>query len=88
MREAVKQHVVDTAMQSAVSKAPYLGATVTIIGGYTLSEWLAIVGIIFTILSFCLNWYMQAQRLKIMREEVSKRRERWTNSDVGIKGDK
>ncbi len=68
MKDEVANQVTNTAMQAAVSKAPYVGATAAMIGGYTLNEWLAIVGILFTVLTFFLNWYMQVQRLSVLRE--------------------
>lgn len=81
MKNDLVEHVTSTAAQAVISKAPYVGATVTIIGGYSLNEWLAIVGIIFTTLTFFLNWHMQRQRLKLMREEAEKQRERWSESE-------
>jgi len=73
MKSEVSQQVTTTVLQEAVSKAPYLGATVTIVGGYTLNEWLAIVGIFFTVLTFFLNWYMQSKRLELIRKEIERK---------------
>lgn len=70
MKEEVSGHITGTAVQMAISKAPYLGATVTVVGGLTLNEWLALVGIVFTVLTFVVNFYMQRQRLKLLREEI------------------
>lgn len=70
MKSEVTQQVTDTAVQAVLSKAPYLGVGVTVVYGYSLNEWLAIFGIVFTVLTFGLNWYMQKQRIKIMQEGV------------------
>jgi len=68
MANEAAQHLTDTAIQAASAKAPYLAGITAVIGGITLNDWLTIFGLIFMPLTFTLNWYMQNERLKIMRE--------------------
>lgn len=72
-KEGIAQHLADQSVQTLVSKAPYAAAGATIIGGFTLNEWLSICGIISIPITLFLNWYMQNKRLKLLREAIDKR---------------
>ena len=69
-RDRVKQETTD-AVVSIASKASYVASGGAIIlGGFTLQEWAAIVGVMTAIGTFGVNWYYQHRRLQLVRQDV------------------
>ena len=62
--------VVQDAAEQLAGPATYVGATGTVIWGLTADEWTAIgviVGVVFTLATFCLNWYYRHKSWKHLR---------------------
>jgi uncharacterized membrane protein len=72
MKGTAETIITSPLVQEVLPKLPYAGTAVTIIGGYSLNEWLAICGIVFTVLTFGLNWYFNIKRLKLMKADMNK----------------
>lgn len=71
--------ILDAGSASAVSKATYLGAGVTVGGSLSMNEMVGLAGLVLTLLTFAINWYykhkltraeIQAMQAREAREEA------------------
>jgi len=64
--------VQEKAAQAAefAGKSPYYAAGGTVIAGFALSEWAALMGILATLLTVVINWYYKEQHLKLARGQA------------------
>ena len=60
--------ILDAGPASAVSKATYLGAGVTVGGSLSLNEVVGVAGLVLTLLTFAVNWYYKH---KLTRAEIT-----------------
>ena len=65
--------ILDAGSASAVSKATYLGAGVTVGGSLSMNEMVGLAGLVLTLLTFAVNWYYKH---KLTRTELLTLRER------------
>ena len=59
--------ILDAGSASAVSKATYLGAGVTVGGSLSMNEMVGVAGLVLTLLTFAINWYYKH---KLTRAEI------------------
>ena len=59
--------ILDAGSASAVSKATYLGAGVTVGGSLSMNEMVGLAGLVLTLLTFAVNWYYKH---KLTRAEI------------------
>lgn len=60
--------ILDAGSASAVSKATYLGAGVTVGGSLSMNEMVGLAGLVLTLLTFAVNWYYKH---KLTRAEIA-----------------
>lgn len=58
-----------TGASYATNAATALGGTLTLIGGLSLNEWLAISGIILGFATFIINWLYKHRHYKLATEK-------------------
>jgi hypothetical protein len=59
--------ILDAGSASAVSKATYLGAGVTVGGSLSMNEMVGVAGLVLTLLTFAVNWFYKH---KLTRAEI------------------
>ena len=71
--------ILDAGSASAVSKATYLGAGVTVGGSLSMNEMVGVAGLVLTLLTFAVNWFykhtltraeIQAMQAREAREQA------------------
>lgn len=60
--------ILDAGAASAVSKATYLGAGVTVGGSLSMNEMVGLAGLVLTLLTFAVNWFYKH---KLTRAEIA-----------------
>lgn len=60
--------ILDAGSASAVSKATYLGAGVTVGGSLGMNQMVGLAGLVLTLLTFAVNWYYKH---KLTRAEIT-----------------
>jgi len=67
---------VEAAGSAATKTGAYIASSgLTVIGGMTAQEWAAIIGIIFVMLTFAVNWYYQHKRHQLAIDSFELKRE-------------
>ena len=56
--------ILDAGSASAVSKATYLGAGVTVGGSLSMNQMVGLAGLVLTLLTFAVNWYYKHKLTK------------------------
>jgi hypothetical protein len=68
--------ILDAGSASAVSKATYLGAGVTVGGSLSMNQMVGLAGLVLTLLTFAVDWYYKHKLTKAEIEAMAAREAR------------
>lgn len=63
-----------TPVEKSAAVTTQAGAVLAVVGGLSLNEWAAVVGIVIGVLSFAVNVYVSFRRLRIEEAAASRKR--------------
>lgn len=63
-----------TPVEKSAAVTTQAGAVLAVVGGLSLNEWAAVVGIVIGMLSFAVNVYVSFRRLRIEEAAASRKR--------------